>query len=208
MYVSTQMNPGCNCRSSRLILICANIRYPKNAGAGDVDTSNVSDEELEKSIDSLKRELRDLADAGNSTAAFSSSGSPIPNVNDPKNDPDQSWRNAVISSTMNNPGTKNTRIDKDIQAELDDTSPIDELLVSGYPVSMVLTTIQTHIGFAENKGLAGAKFLRELDPLIFGMMKQPQNFAGKFMDDCPSGAMSKGMSWQIHVMKPPKWGDE
>ena len=187
---------GYKFRSSRFTLICETQRYPKNENAGAED-STVSDEELEKSIDSLKRELRDLADAGNSTAAFSTSGSPIPNsninVNDPKNDPDQSWRNAVISSTLNNPGTKTTRIDKEIQAELDDTSPIDELLVSGYPVSMVLTTIQTHIGFAENKGLAGAKFLKELDPLIFGMMKQPQNFAGKFMDDCPSGAMSKEM---------------
>jgi len=66
----------------------------------------------------------------------------------------------------------------------------NELFVSGYPGEFVLKTIQKSVRLAENKGLQAAMFLKELDPMIYGMMKDPREFASVFIPNCPSGAMS------------------
>ncbi|CAD7958365.1 unnamed protein product [Amoebophrya sp. A25] len=66
----------------------------------------------------------------------------------------------------------------------------DDLSVSGYPAPFILETINTFTTYAENKGLQAAKFLKELDPMIYGMMKDPREFGSVFLSNCPSGALS------------------
>ncbi len=50
--------------------------------------------------------------------------------------------------------------------------------------------INSFTSYAENKGLQAAKFLKELDPMIYGIMKDPREFGTVFLTSCPSGALS------------------
>eukprot|EP00397_Hematodinium_sp_SG-2012_P029162 GEMP01030783.1.p1 GENE.GEMP01030783.1~~GEMP01030783.1.p1 ORF type:complete len:581 (+),score=128.34 GEMP01030783.1:153-1895(+) len=66
----------------------------------------------------------------------------------------------------------------------------DGITVAGYPMELILTKIKTFVAFAENEGLKAAKFLKEFDPLIYGIMKDPRDYGTSFVHQCPVAAMS------------------
>ena len=70
--------------------------------------------------------------------------------------------------------------------ELNQGQTCDSLSVSGYPAPFILDTIHSFTRYAENKGLQAARFLKELDPMIYGMMKDPREFGSVFLSNCPS----------------------